>query len=46
MGQLIFSTTTTDKNLKLDTSNWSNGLYSIKIMEGEKMLTRKIIKGE
>src|SRR6185295_18637186 len=39
----IYSTRITTPSLKLQTSDWSSGIYLLKIADGQRQFTRKII---
>lgn len=43
LGENIFSVQSTS-NLKLETTNWANGIYFIQICQDKKIITKKIIK--
>jgi hypothetical protein len=43
LGEIIYSQHLTTSNLKLHTSNWSDGIYLMKISSAQKTVTQKII---
>lgn len=43
LGRAVFSITTTDQDILLNTANWNDGVYAITLVNGEKILKRKIV---